>query len=193
MFRYFSDLNDALSMFGVTTMVRTNGDPRRVLTAIRKQVDSLDPDLPLFNVKTLDQHINDALLLPRVSGALFSAFGFIGLVLAVVGLYGVANHSVRVRTREIGIRMALGARPVSVGGTILRQGFTVVGAGLAIGLGAAFALSRFTASLLYGIVPTDPVTFVVVPAILVVASFVAILLPARRASRIEPMAALRNE
>jgi predicted permease len=193
MFRYFSDFDDALSMFGVTTMVRVNGDPRRVLPAIRQQVDSLDRDLPLFNVKTLDQHINDAALLPRVSGALFSAFGFIGLVLAVVGLYGVANHSVRMRTREIGIRMALGARPISVGGTILRQGFLVVGAGLAIGLAAAFALSRFTASLLYGIAPTDPVTFVGVPAILVVASCVAILLPARRASRIEPMAALREE
>jgi ABC-type antimicrobial peptide transport system permease subunit len=108
-------------------------------------------------------------------------------------LYGVVNYSVRVRTREIGIRMALGARPHRVARSILLQGFVLVGAGLAIGLVVAFWLSRFTASFLYGIVPTDPVTFLSVPVILAVASLAALLFPARRASRIEPMTALRNE
>jgi ABC-type antimicrobial peptide transport system permease subunit len=170
-------------------MVRTSGDPLRVLNAVRQQVDALDRDLPLFNVETLAHHIDEALLLPRVTGALFGVFGSVGLLLAVVGLYGVVNYSVRTRTRGIGIRMALGARPFTVGGAILRQGLGLVGDGLA----AAFALSRFTASLLYGVVPTDPVTFLGVPAILVVASQAAVLLPARRACRIEPMAALREE
>ena len=156
-------------------------------------MDALDRDLPLFNVKTLAHQIDDAMVLPRVSGALFGAFGAIGLLLAVVGLYGVANYSVRTRTREIGIRMALGASPLSTGGWVLRQGLAVVGAGLAIGLVAAFALSRFTASMLYGVEPTDPATFFGVPVVLLAASLAAILLPARRACRIDPMAALREE
>ena len=193
MFQYFSDFDGAQTIFGVTMMVRTSGDPLRMLNAVRQQVDALDRDLPLFNVETLAHHIDEALLLPRVSGALFGVFGSVGLLLAVVGLYGVVNYSVRTRTREIGIRMALGARPFTVGGAILRQGLGLVGAGLVIGLAAAFALSRFTASLLYGVVPTDPVTFLGVPAILVVASLAAVLLPARRACRIEPMVALREE
>ena len=175
-------------------MVRTSGgDPRRLARAVQREVTALDRDLPLFNVKTLEDHIDDALLLPRVSGALFGAFGSIGLVLAVIGLYGVVNYSVRTRTREFGIRMALGARPSRVAGTIVGQGLLLVGAGLALGLLVALALSRFTASFLYGIVPTDPVTFLGVPAVLIAAFLAAILLPARRASRIEPMTVLRNE
>jgi predicted permease len=194
MFGYLSNFDGGFSTFGVTMMVRVSGgDPRRLATAVQREVAALDPDLPLFNVKALDDQIGDALLLPRVSGALFGVFGSIGLVLAVVGLYGVANYSVRTRTREIGIRMALGARPSRVAATIMGQGMLLVGAGLALGLVVAFVLSRFTASYLYGIVPTDPVTFLGVPAILVAASLAAILLPARRASRIEPMTALRNE
>jgi predicted permease len=193
MFHYFSDFDGAFSIFGVTMMVRAGGDPLRVMGAVRKQVETLDPDLPLFNVETLANHIDEALMFPRVSGALFGAFGSFGLLLAVVGLYAVVNYSVRRRTREIGIRLALGAQPRAVYGAILRQGMGLVGVGLAVGLAVAFALSRFTASLLYGIVPTDPVTFLGVPVILVAASLVAVILPARRAARIEPLVALREE
>jgi predicted permease len=192
-FHHFSDFGGAFSIFGITMMVRAGGDPLQSMGAVRKQVEALDPDLPLFNVETLSNHIDEALMFPRVSGALFGVFGSFGLLLAVVGLYGVINYSVRRRTREIGIRLALGAQPHAVGAAILRQGMGLVGVGLAIGMAAAFALSRFTASLLYGVAPTDPVTFLGVPIILVAASLAAVILPARRAARIEPLVALREE
>ncbi|MGD0578247.1 MAG: ABC transporter permease [Bryobacteraceae bacterium] len=191
LFLHLVDFDGSLSFYGVTMIARTRGDPLLLATAMQREVSALDPELPLFNVKTLQSHIDEALLLPRVSGALFGAFGSIGLVLALVGLYGVVNYSVRTRTREIGIRMALGARPARVAGSVLRQGLVVVGAGLSLGLAVAYSLSRFMASLLYGIMPTDPMTFLGVPTILLVASLAALLLPARRASRIEPMTALR--
>ncbi len=193
MFDYFSDFDGALSMFGVTMVVRAGGNPLRVLKEVRQQVDALDRDLPLFNVETLSHHIDEALLLPRVSGALFGMFGSIGLLLAVVGLYGVMNFAVRTRTREIGIRLALGARPLTVGRAVLWQGSALAGIGLVLGLAMAFALSRFTASLLYGIAPTDPVTFVGMPLMLAVTSLAILVPPVRRASRVEPMAALREE
>lgn len=174
-------------------MARSRGDLRQLAEVVQQQVTALDRELPRFNVKTLDQHIDDALLLPRVSGALFGIFGSVGLVLAVVGLYGVVNYSVRTRTREIGIRMALGASPGSVARSILCRGLLLVAAGLAVGLAVAAALSRFTASLLYGVLPLDAVTFVGVPTILALASLAALLLPARRAASIQPMTALRNE
>ena len=193
LFRYYSEFDSGVSMFGITLMVRTGGDPRRLISAVEKEVASLDRDLPLFNVKTLESHINDALLLPRISGALFGTFGSVGLALALIGLYGVLNFSVRTRTREIGIRMAVGASPRSVAGSILRKGLMLVAAGLVIGLAAAVALSRFAASLLYGIAPSDPVTFIGVPSILIAASIAVLLMPALRAGRIDPMSALRSE
>lgn len=193
LFRCLSNFEGGFSTYGVTMIVRSQGDPRRIAAAVQREVTALDRDLPLFNVKTLEDHISDAMLLPRISGALFGTFGSIGLVLALVGLYGVANYSVRTQTREIGIRMALGASPSAVVGSILLRGSVLVGAGLALGLTVALALSRFTASLLYGIMPNDPVTFLGVPAILMAGSLVALLIPARRASRIKPMVALRNE
>ncbi len=193
LFRYLSDFEDGFSLYGVTIVARSSGDLQHVAEVVQQEVTALDRELPLFNVKTLDQHINDALLLPRVSGALFGIFGSVGLVLALVGLYGVVNYSVRTRTREIGIRMALGASPGSVARAILGRGLVLVAIGLAVGLAVAVALSRFTASLLYGVRPLDAVTFVGVPIILAVASLAALLLPARRAASIQPMTALRNE
>jgi macrolide transport system ATP-binding/permease protein len=120
-------------------------------------------------------------------------FGGVGLVLAPVGLYGVVNYSVRTRTKEIGIRMALGASQGGGAAMMARQGLVVVGAGLVIGLCLAFAMSRFTASLLYGITPTDAVTFAGVPALLLCVWLAAVLLPSARAARLEPMLALRYE
>jgi predicted permease len=193
MFRYMSDFEGGISFYGVTMIARSGGDPGQLATAVQREISNLDRELPLFNVKTLDRHINDALLLPRVSGALFGLFGSVGLVLALVGVYGVVNYSVRTRTREIGIRMALGASPFSVAGSVVNQGLALVSAGLALGLVVALMLSRFTASQLYGISPTDPVTFAGIPIVLFAASLAALLIPACRAARIEPMTALRDE
>jgi putative ABC transport system permease protein len=193
MFRYLSDFEGGFSLYGVTMIARSSGDPGQLATAVQREISNLDRELPLFNVKTLDRHINDALLLPRVSGALFGLFGSVGLILALVGVYGVVNYSVRTRTREIGIRMALGASPLSVAGSIVNRGLALVGAGLGLGLVVALMLSRFTASQLYGVSPTDPVTFFGVPVILFAASLAALLIPACRAARIEPMTALRDE
>jgi putative ABC transport system permease protein len=124
---------------------------------------------------------------------LLGVFGMVGLTLAVIGLYGLLSYSVRRRTHEIGIRMALGARPRSVLKMVLRQGLALTGVGLAIGLAVSVAIGRFATSLLYGISGTDLVTFLTVPALLLVAALVAIVLPARRAARLDPMVALRFE
>jgi predicted permease len=186
-----ADFDKALTFIGVTVFVKTGGDAAGLIPAVRRQVETLDPNLPVFNVQTLEDRVGEAMLVPRVCGALFGVFGTIGLTLAAVGLYGVVNYSVRTRTREIGIRMALGARPSAVGGMVARQGLALVGAGLAAGLAIALVLSRFAASLLYGITPTDPATFLGVPAVLIIASAVAILIPLRRAAKINPISALR--
>jgi predicted permease len=188
-----ADFNRAISFFGITVMVRTSGNPLGVLRSVREQVEALDRNMPVFNTKTMSDHLNQALLIPRVSAALFGLCGGIGLVLAVVGLYGVISYSVRTRTREIGIRMALGAPPYAVGLMVARQGMALVGASVVIGIAVALALTRVIGSLLWGVSATDALTFIGVPIILMAVAGVAILLPARRASRIEPMAALRIE
>jgi putative ABC transport system permease protein len=192
-FYYLSDFQTGFSMYGTTMIARSHGDLGQLATAVQREISALDRGLPLFNVKTLDRQIGDALLLPRVSGALFGIFAAVRLVPALVGLYGVVNYSVRTRTREIGIRIALGASQRAVAGSILRRGLVVVGTGLAAGLITASFLSRFAAGLLYGIVPADPVTFLGIPLILIAASFVTLILAALRASRIQPATALRSE
>ncbi len=193
MFRYLSDFEHGFSLYGMTMIARSGGDPGQLAAAVQREISSLDRDLPLFNVETLDSHIDEALLLPRVSGALFGLFGAVGLVLALVGVYGVVNYSVRTRTREMGIRMALGASPLSVAFSIVSRGLALAGAGLTLGFVVAVVLSRYVASQLYGISPTDPVIFAGVPIFLSAASSAALLVPARRAARIEPMVALRDE
>jgi ABC-type antimicrobial peptide transport system permease subunit len=139
------------------------------------------------------EHVDKSLLLPQISATLLGVFGVVGLTLAAIGLYGVMSFSVRRRTREIGIRMALGAKPGSVLGMVLRQGLALTGIGLAIGLGIALALGRLAESLLYGVSGTDTVTFLGVVAVLMAAALVAIIVPALRASRAGPMTALRSE
>jgi len=188
-----SNFDDALTFFGTTVMVRTHGDAARMTRAIQDQVHALDRDMPVFAVTTMTHHLEDAMMVPRLCAGLFGLFGAIGLVLALVGLYGVVNYSVRTRTREIGIRVALGARPESVATMVARQGLRLVAIGLVLGLGISFALSRAVASLLWGISASDALTFIAVPAILLIASLVAVLLPAWRASRITPVTALRYE
>jgi len=182
-----------ISLFGISIVVKTAVKPQSLLLPIQAQIAALDPDLAVFNIDTMQEHVDKSMLLPRISAILLGVFGTVGLTLAVIGLYGVMSYSVRRRTREIGIRMALGANPRGVLWIVLRQGLILTGVGLAIGLGLALALGRLTASLLYGVRGTDLLTFLTVPAVLLAAALVAIVFPALRAARVEPTTALRYE
>jgi predicted permease len=184
---------NVVSFFGITTIVKTSVDPQRLARQVRDQIAALDANMAVFNTGTMQEHVNKSLLLPRISAWLLGVFGAVGLTLAAIGLYGVMSYSVRRRTREIGIRMALGARPGSVLRMVLGQGLVLTGVGLAIGLGIALALGRFTASLLYGISGTDLPAFVIASVVLLAAAAVAVLVPASRAAHVEPTTALRYE
>ncbi|MGC9969707.1 MAG: ABC transporter permease [Bryobacteraceae bacterium] len=181
------------NFFGISTLVKTSVDPRRLDRPVREQIAALDPNMAVFNTETMQEHISESLLLPRISAWLLGSFGAVGLILGVIGLYGVMSYSVRRRTHEIGIRMALGARPGSVLAAILRQGLALTSVGLTIGLVIAVAVGRLSASLLYGISGTDLITFLTVPTVLFAAALVAIVIPARRAARLDPLVALRDE
>ncbi len=181
------------SSFGISTLVKTSVNPLQLAKPVRDQIAALDSNLAVFNTETMQEHVNKSLLLARASALLLGVFGFVGLTLAAIGLYGVMSYSVRRRTREIGIRMALGARPGAVLGMVLRQGLMLTGLGLAIGLSIGLALGRFTSSLLYGISGTDLLTFVTVPVVLLAAATVAVVVPALRAAHVHPTTALRHE
>jgi predicted permease len=184
---------DVLSFVGISLVIKTAGNPNAMIHPVRTEIAALDPNLAVSNTETMDEHLDKALLIPRISAVLLGVFGVVGLTLAMVGLYGVMSYSVRRRTREIGIRVALGARTGGVLRLVARQGLALAGIGVAIGLALALLASRFAAILLYGISPTDPLTFIVVPAVLLLVAAVAVLVPARRAARTDPLAALRYE
>ena len=162
---------------------------------LRRGIMSVDAELPIISIKTFEQHLDGNLQfwLVKAGAALFSAFGMLALGLAVVGVYGVRAYSVARRTREIGIRMALGARRSAVQNMILREGAAMLAAGLALGLLLAFGTGKILSSILYQVSSTDPVAFTIGPAVLVSAALLATWLPARRATRISPMEALRTE
>ena len=181
------------SFFGISMLVKTASDPRRFEQPVRAAIASLDSRMAVFNTGTMEEHVSTALLLPRVSSLLFGLFSVIGLCLAAVGLYAVMSYWVRGRVHEIGIRMALGAGGANVFKMVFRQGLTVAGIGLAIGLGIALLLGRFAANLLYGISGADLVTYTTVCATLAVTAIVAITVPAMRAARVQPATALRQE
>ena len=174
-------------------MVHTAGNPSSVAQAVRRQIYNLDPSMAIYNEETMEEHIRAAFFLPHIAAALFGTFGFIGLVLAAVGLYGVMSYAVSRRTREIGIRMALGAKPGMVERLILSQGLALTLIGVALGWPAAWMLSRLASTFLYGIQPHDVFTFAVVPPFLIAIALVACWIPARRAASIDPMKALRTE
>ncbi|HLN00154.1 MAG TPA: ABC transporter permease [Bryobacteraceae bacterium] len=184
---------DVMSFIGISILVKTAGNPRAMTRAVRAQIAALDPNLAVFGVQTMQEHAEKSMLVPRLSAVLLGVFGAVGLVLATIGLYGVLSYSVRRRTHEIGIRMALGASARGVLRMVAQQGMLLAGVGLAIGLAISFGVWRFAASLLYGISATDGVTFIGVPVLLMAVAFVATMLPARRASRVDPMDALRYE
>ncbi len=181
--------NDSLT--GITLALRTSGDPAGYATPVRQAIRDIDPTLAIFDVRTMDTHLSRALFLPRAAAFLFGFAGFMGLLISTVGIYGVISFAVARQTREIGIRIALGARRGQVLGMVLRQGLTLTVIGAAIGLGLALALSRMAASLLYGVSPTDTMTFLGVPALLIIVALTACLAPARRAATLDPTRSLR--
>jgi ABC-type antimicrobial peptide transport system permease subunit len=149
--------------------------------------------MPVFDVKTLTDHMGIALMLARVAATLLGGFGLIALGLAAVGIYGVMSYSVAARTREIGIRMALGAQARDVLSLVVRQGMVLAMVGVVIGLVIALVLTRVMVGLLYGVSATDPVTFAVISLVLSGVALAACFIPARRATRVDPMIALRYE
>ncbi len=182
-----------MPMNGVTLLVRTASDPLSLAPVVRNEVLAIDRNQPIFDVKTLDQRVNDAVAVSRSLMLLFAAFALLALVLGAVGIYGIVSYSVTQRTHEIGIRMALGARAGNVLSLIMKNGLTLVLAGIAIGIAGAIALTRFLATLLFGVTPTDSVTFVAVSAVFFVIAMIASLIPALRATRVDPLIALRYE
>ncbi|MGA3039590.1 MAG: ABC transporter permease [Bryobacteraceae bacterium] len=173
--------------------VRTAGDPMALVSGIERRVHDLDRNLPVYKIATMEQNLSDSLMRRRFSMLLLAALAGFALCLAAVGVYSVIAYSVGQRTREIGIRMALGAQAGSVRKLILRQGLRAVFAGLAAGLAASLVAMRALASLLYGVAATDPPTFLAVAVVLLAVSALACAIPARRAALVDPMAALRHE
>jgi len=174
-------------------VVRTRMDPQTMVSTLAKEVQSLDKDLPLLYVKTLDEYVGDSIADTRFETILLGTFAGLALILAVVGLYGVISYTVFARTREMGIRLALGAEPGVIAGMIVNNGVSLASVGVGIGLAAAFLLTRLMQSLLYGVSPLDPTTFFGVPMLLIAMALVASYIPARRAAKLDPMVALRHE
>ncbi|HXT85773.1 MAG TPA: ABC transporter permease [Verrucomicrobiae bacterium] len=174
-------------------IVRTARAPMSMAAAVKHQVWSVDKDAPITNLKTMDQVVAREYAEPHFQALLLGSFGALGLVIAMVGIYGVISYGVTQRTREIGIRMALGAQPGNALRMVIREGMLLAGAGVALGIGGAFALGRLLQSLVFGISPTDSATFVSVAIALLIVAFVACYIPARRAMKVDPMVALRYE
>jgi ABC-type antimicrobial peptide transport system permease subunit len=185
------------SFLGYSLLVRSAASsadsPAALARAVRREIHSLDPTLAIFNAETMEEHLRDALFLPRLAGTLFGIFGLMGLLLAAVGLYGVMSYSVSRRTREIGIRLALGAQAGEVRRLVVRQGMLLTLIAVALGMAAALALAKFSASFLYGVRPHDLVTFTGVPLFLAAVAFLACWIPSRRAAKLDPLTALRHE
>jgi predicted permease len=177
----------------LTAYVRTTGDPTQMTAAIRRVVQKMDSTLPAFNVSTFEEQLARSLTNEHLFAALSTAFGALATLLAAVGLYGVMAYAVTRRTREIGIRIALGARRMHVAGPVLREAVVLVTIGLGLGLGAAWWLTRYVESQLYGVAPHDPLTLTACAVALTTIAGLAAWLPARRATQIDPLAALRSE
>jgi predicted permease len=178
---------------GASLLVRSQLPPASVMDAVRREVQAIDRDQPVFTIQTLDQILAQDRWPFRVFGGLFAIFAVIALVLSSVGLYAVMAYSVIQRTQEIGVRMALGAERRHMSWLILKRGLFQLAVGLTLGLAGAFAMSRVLRTVVVQITPTDPVTFVAITVLLTVVSVAACLLPARRASRVDPLVALRAE
>jgi putative ABC transport system permease protein len=174
-------------------LVRTTGNPEALMGAVRAQVNQIDRNLALTNGQTVGQLLAQGLWASRMGAALLGLFGVLALVLASVGIYGVLSYSVTQRTSEIGIRMALGAQSRQVLKLVLRQGMLLAGVGVLAGVAIALPITSFASSLLYGVSPSDPLTYIVIAVVLLAVALLACYVPARRATRIDPLVALRFE
>ncbi len=187
---YPSEQYGARNLFLV---IRTNSDPAGMTGGITREIQALDPELPVFDVSTMDQRLHDSLARQRFSMFLLGLFAVSALILAAIGIYGVMAYSVNERAHEIGIRLALGAQPAQVLRLVIGQALGLASFGIAAGLTGAFALTRVMSSLLYGVSATDGLTFVITPVLLGSVAVFASSIPARRAARVDPMIALRRE
>ncbi|HEY0367924.1 MAG TPA: FtsX-like permease family protein, partial [Pyrinomonadaceae bacterium] len=176
-----------------TLVVRTKGNPEGLFGAVRSQVQSLDPNLPLYDVKTFTDHMKLALFPAKIAATVLGVFGFVALMLAAIGVYGITSYAVAQRTHEIGVRLALGAQLNDVLKLVLGHGLKLTIIGAALGLFGAFLVTRAITSVLYGVSATDPWTFGFVSLLLIGVALVASYVPARRATKVEPLIALRNE
>ncbi|MDT8342595.1 MAG: ABC transporter permease, partial [Longimicrobiales bacterium] len=176
-----------------TVVARTQGDPAAVLGRIRSLVREIDPDLPVYDLRSMEDHMGFALLPARLAGIVLGLFGVLGLTLAAVGIYGVMAYSVSQRRRELGIRMALGAQRTQVEGMVVREGMRLAVAGAVLGLAGAVGAGRLVQGMLYNVSPLDPLAFTVVPLTLLAVAAAAVYLPARRAARADPVRALKSE
>jgi putative ABC transport system permease protein len=177
----------------VFVVVRTPGDPLAVAGPVRAEIRQLDPNLPVANIRPMTEVVSTATATPRLTGFLLGTFATIALALAAVGIYGVLSYLVSQRTHEIGIRVAVGAGRQQVLGMILKQGFVLAAGGIGVGVAGAFVLTRLMRTLLYQVRPSDPLTFVLVPAMLIAIAMMASYIPALRATRVSPSQALRME
>jgi putative ABC transport system permease protein len=177
----------------MSVVVRTEIAPANMVPTLTTEVQSLDSALPLLHIKTLDEYVSDSIVGTRFEAVLLGTFGILAFLLTAVGLYGVISYTVAQRTRDIGIRLALGADRNAILGMVVKNGTLLAGAGTLIGLATAFLLTRLIASLLYGVGPTDPLTFLCVPIALIAVAMLASYVPARRAAKVDPMVALRYE
>lgn len=175
------------------TVLRTDRDPAALVSTVREEMSALDSQVAVDRLVPMSTYVADGLSQARLSLALMSAFGVAALVLAVVGVYGVISYSVGQRTREIGIRMALGARPGRVRNAILVQGLRLIVPSLCVGAAAAWVLSHFISGLLYETDATDPLTFAATVALLLLVASIGCYLPARRATTVSPLVALRTD
>jgi putative ABC transport system permease protein len=177
----------------MSLIVRATNEPRGLASAIQREVQSIDRDIPVYRVRTLEQYLGVAVAQPKFNALLLGLFAGLALLLTSIGLYGVMSYSVIQRGQEFGVRIALGAQTRDVLGMVLRQGLKLTALGLAIGLAAAYALTRYMRALLFGVKATDPWTFAAIALLLIVVALVACWIPARRATKVDPMVALRSE
>jgi putative ABC transport system permease protein len=173
--------------------LRSRADPAALTAAVKKGIRELDPDLPMYTIRTMEQVVDQSLARRRFSMLLLGIFACVALALSAIGIYGVIAYLVNQGTRDIGIRIALGSTPGGILSLVVRQGMALALYGVILGLAAALVFTRLMRSLLFGVTATDAVTFAVIPGVLILVALLACFIPARRAAQVDPMISLRCE